>query len=233
MNKDDVECNGTGDMPDIHPKMNMDDAVEEVTRKIAPTMIMPSLKPLPTMPTATTINEASAMISTSSNTKGSLSTTAFGRYGLELKQQQDAQSKPPKGGFERRPFLWTLSSVPTLPEFHSLERTAVFVPTTIPSDVSSRISVILRERSIEAQYDDAKAKVKCTTAEGVDFRIRLYRGRGRYSHGIIVEVQRRFGTSLVFHNDTISILDGAVDGTFFPPMRNGVPDFRDGQHPDE
>ena len=224
MNKDDVECNGTGDMPDIHPKMNMDDAVEEVTRKIAPTMIMPSLKPLPTMPTATTINEASAMISTSSNTKGSPSTTAFGRYGLELKQQQDAQSKPPspsqqqpKGGFERRPFLWTLSSVPTLPEFHSLERTAVFVPTTIPSDVSSRISVILRERSIEAQYDDAKAKVKCTTAEGVDFRIRLYRGRGRYSHGIIVEVQRRFGTSLVFHNDTISILDGAVGKVVSPP----------------
>jgi len=25
----------------------------------------------------------------------------------------------------------------------------------------------------------------------------------------------------------------AQNGTFFPPMRNGVPDFRDGQHPDE
>jgi len=53
--------------------------------------------------------------------------------------------------------------------------------------------------------------VKCITNEGVDFRIRLYRGRNQYSHGIIVEVQRRFGFSLNFHFLTKAILD-AVEG---------------------
>lgn len=220
-NNDDGEFYGTGGMPMpdiINPKMIMDDEVEEVTRKIAPTMIMPSLGPLPTMPnnTNTPLN-APAMIITSFNTK-ELSPPSFGRYGLAKKQQQPGQYKlQTQGGGEIRPFLWTLPSVPTLPEFHPLERTAVFVPNTIPSEVASRISTILRERSIEAQYDNAKAKVKCTTAEGVDFRIRLYRGRGRYHHGIIVEVQRRFGTSLIFHNDTQAILDGAEGKVVLPP----------------
>jgi hypothetical protein len=112
--------------------------------------------------------------------------------------------------------IWKLKRVPTLPEYHPLERTAVFVPNASPSDVSIRISDVLRERSIEAFYDDEKAKVKCITAEGVDFRVRLYRGRGRFDHGIIVEVQRRFGASNTFYNDTMAILD-AAEGKVPPP----------------
>merc|ERR1711935_696182 len=87
-----------------------------------------------------------------------------------------------------------------------------FVPNTAsdPSIVAERISAILRERSMEAHYNDVKAKVKCTTIDGVEFRIRLYQGRGeKYDHGIIVELQRRFGTSLCFHEVIRSILDGA------------------------
>jgi hypothetical protein len=102
-----------------------------------------------------------------------------------------------------------LTDVPTLPEFYPLERTAVFVPNVPAEEVASRVSSILWERSIEAAYDDASAKAKCVTADNVDFRVRLYRGRNQYSHGIIVEVQRRFGFSLNFHNDTIAILDAA------------------------
>lgn len=119
------------------------------------------------------------------------------------------------------PGFWVLSAVPVLPEYHSLERTAVFVPNVSPSEVSKRISEVLRQRSIESAYDDEKAKVRCTSAEGVDFRVRLYRGRGRFSNGIIVEVQRRFGISNAFHSDTMAILDGAQGKTVSPPPANG------------
>ena len=115
-----------------------------------------------------------------------------------------------------RPFEWRLEEVPDLPEYHLLERTAVFVPHASPSTISRRISDVLRKRSIEASYEDEKAKVKCVTADGVDFRIRLYRGRGKFDHGIIVEVQRRFGTSLDFHDVTMAILDSA-EGKSVPP----------------
>jgi hypothetical protein len=105
---------------------------------------------------------------------------------------------------------WNLQSVPTLPEFYPLERTAVFVSDS-PQTIASRIAKVLRERSIEASYDDAKAKVRCISTEGVDFRIRLYRGRGQFSNGIIVEVQRRFGSGLAAYTETKAILD-AVEG---------------------
>jgi hypothetical protein len=115
-----------------------------------------------------------------------------------------APRPPPKGG------IWRLDRVPTLPDFHPLERTSVFVSNVIhPSDVSMRISDVLRDRSIDAKYDNFKAKALCTTMEGVDFRVRLYGGRGEYEHGIIVEVQRRFGTSNSFYNDTVAILNAA------------------------
>merc|ERR1711865_1241515 len=42
------------------------------------------------------------------------------------------------------------------------------------------------------------------------FRLRLYQGRApAYRHGIIVELQRRFGTSLAFHAITQAILAAA------------------------
>jgi len=120
------------------------------------------------------------------------------------------------GKTEKDMGVWRLKEVPELPQYHPLERTAVFVPNAEPSEVAIRISDVLRDRSIEASYDNEKAKVKCVTADGVDFRIRLYRGRGKFSHGIIVEVQRRFGASMNFHNDTMGILN-AAEGKVPPP----------------
>lgn len=117
--------------------------------------------------------------------------------------------------------IWKIKSVPTLPEYHPLERTAVFVPNASSSDVSMRISDVLRERSIESFYEDEKAKAKCLTTEGVDFRVRLYRGRGRFDHGIIVEVQRRFGASNTFYKDTMAILDAAQGKVPPPPSQSG------------
>mmetsp|Transcript_19139 Transcript_19139/g.45073 ORF Transcript_19139/g.45073 Transcript_19139/m.45073 type:complete len:404 (+) Transcript_19139:514-1725(+) len=107
-------------------------------------------------------------------------------------------------------FQWQLDSVPTLPEFHPLERTAVFCETATAAQIASRVSTVLRQLSVEASYNDEKARVRCTSASGVEFRVRLYRGRGpEYRHGVIVEVQRRFGYSIDFHDITQAILDAA------------------------
>lgn len=204
----------------LNPKMNMDDDVEEVTRRIggrggpAPAMLAPSLGPMPTMPMGTmqmptgfgaTINTAHMKAASSSG----------------LSQQQHSQNV----------YVWDLPSAPTLPEFHPLERTAVFVQNTSPATVASRISMVLRDRSIEAHYDNDKAKVKCITSEGVEFRVRLYLGRDQYSDGVIVEVQRRFGSSLLFHGDTLAILDAAMGRTPPPPpvltSMNNLPEVSD------
>lgn len=121
------------------------------------------------------------------------------------------QAISPSGG------VWRIERVPSLPDFYPLERTSVFVPkVSNPSEVSMRISDVLRERSIDAIYHNDKAKAQCTTMEGVEFRVRLYGGRGEYNHGVIVEVQRRFGMSNSFHNDTMAILN-AAEGKDLPP----------------
>lgn len=108
-------------------------------------------------------------------------------------------------------YVWKLNDVPTLPDLLPLERSAVFVENVSTQEVARRISDTLHERSIEATYNDEKAKVKCVTEEGVEFRVRLYRGRGNFSHGIIAEVQRRFGASSNFQTEINAILD-AVQG---------------------
>lgn len=151
--------------------------------------------------------------------------TSFGSRGMynnplqqtALQKQPPAQTIVPVKSVTVSPFVWKLRDVPTLPEFHPLERTAVFVEGSAPSEISERISNVLRERSIEAEYEDEKAKAKCLTPEGVDCRVRMYRGRGKYSHGIIVEVQRRFGASSNFHKHVSAILDAAQGMTPPPP----------------
>uniref|UniRef100_A0A7S4JK64 Uncharacterized protein n=1 Tax=Odontella aurita TaxID=265563 RepID=A0A7S4JK64_9STRA len=104
---------------------------------------------------------------------------------------------------------WKFDDVPTLPEFHPLERTAVFAPHSNAPEVGRRVADVLRARSIATVYDDKKAKAKCITEDNVEFRVRLYRGRNKFSHGIIVEVQRRFGFSPSFAGDMYAILDAA------------------------
>lgn len=172
----------------LKPKFIMDEDGEEVTRKIAPAMVMPSLGPLPTMP---------ASMTSSSTFKTSMMKPSM------LQAQVHVGDKGPSS------LAWEVTAVPVLPESYPLERTATFVPNAKPQEIASRIVAVLRDRSIEAQYENGKAKMKCTTAEGVDFLVHLFRGRGRYNHGIIVEVQRFFGASYVFHSDTKAILDGA------------------------
>jgi len=117
--------------------------------------------------------------------------------------------------------VWKLTDATVLPEFHPLDRDAVFVPNNSPSEVASRVSSVLRERSIQAEFHGSEAI--CLTAEGVEFHIFLYRGQKQFGHGIIVEVQRRFGHSETFYADTQAILDAAEGKALAPPMKKPRP----------
>jgi hypothetical protein len=201
-----------------NPKKIMDEHVEETTRRIggrgaAPAMVAPSLGSMPMA-----FNRAMQM------------PTGFGASISTAPVK--AQAMP---AASQSKYIWKLPQAPTLPEFHPLERTAVFVPRATPEMVAARISDLLRERSIQATYDDDKAKVKCVTTDGVDFRIRLYKGRNQYRDGIIVEVQRRFGFSIHFHGDTQAILDAAQGKTPAPPpvRQNALPEVSDDEDDDD
>jgi len=184
-------------MMNVQPSLGVDDGGEEITRRMG--AFQPSFEPI------------------SSFEPPTLQETRFTGVSKAPAVAAAVGSPPPPS----KSFVWDLQHVAPLPEFHPLERTAVFVPHASPSEVSKRISQVLRERSIEALYENEKAKVKCITAEGVDFRIRLYRGRARFDHGIIVEVQRRFGASNSFHSDTMAILDAAQGIVSPPPPPSG------------
>jgi len=75
--------------------------------------------------------------------------------------------------------------------------------------IANRISDCLKRRNIEASYGTSKAKAKCVTSDMVEFRIRLYAGKGRYTGGVIVEVQRRNGWSHTYQQDCHAILESA------------------------
>ena len=214
---------GFGKAMPANPKKNMDEGVEETTRRVggraAPAMVVPSMGAMP-MPFGMS---------------GSSQTMQMPGFGASISTAPMKGARVATSTQSRPKFVWNLSSVPTLPEFHPLERTAVFVPNTSASVIAARISAVLRDRSIEATYDNDKAKVKCVTTEGVDFRVRLYQGRNQYSHGIIVEVQRRFGSSLHFHGEMEAILDAAQGKMPSPPppIANALPEVSDDEDDDD
>eukprot|EP00566_Odontella_aurita_P013412 CAMPEP_0113561832 /NCGR_PEP_ID=MMETSP0015_2-20120614/20193_1 /TAXON_ID=2838 /ORGANISM="Odontella" /LENGTH=449 /DNA_ID=CAMNT_0000463667 /DNA_START=91 /DNA_END=1437 /DNA_ORIENTATION=+ /assembly_acc=CAM_ASM_000160 len=109
---------------------------------------------------------------------------------------------------------WKVSSVESLPDDFPLERTSRHIPDADAPVVSARISDCLRDRSIEAKYDDLKAIAKCRTQDFVSFKIRLFSGREDVEGGgIIVEVQRRKGSSHCFMKDCRAVLSAAEGGS--------------------
>ena len=80
----------------------------------------------------------------------------------------------------------------------------------------------MERRSVKVViYDNSKAKASCISSDVVDFRVRLYRGKGKFSHRIIVEIQRREGLSYSYQFDVIVILDAAEGKmTHAMPMLN-------------
>lgn len=103
------------------------------------------------------------------------------------------------------------------------------------SEVAKRISTSLQKLSIDAEYDNEKAKAKCKTMECVKFRIRLY-ASGENGQPVVVEVQRRAGSTSCFMRSCRAVLDAAEGaeasaavavpkampkmGKFPPPMKD-------------
>lgn len=118
------------------------------------------------------------------------------------------------------PHVWNVddNTLAPKPAFHTLEPTTTFVPHSRPSTVASRISNFLLERNISAKYNEVKAKAKCVTEDKVEFHVRLYRGKNQFHHGVIVEVQRRYGFSVYYHRDAMCILDVAAGKVALPAL---------------
>lgn len=128
---------------------------------------------------------------------------------------------------EYDPDYWVAdnNSLPILPPFYHLLQTSISIPNGSALLISKRIKQILRQRSIVASYQ-SRAKADCTTKNNVNFRLRLYRGRGDDITSIIVEIQRREGFDLMFPKDVFAIFD-AAEGKAADPMLNEVLNFQD------
>lgn len=97
-----------------------------------------------------------------------------------------------------------------VPVDYPLERTHREIRREAPA-VAKSISDALHRMSVDAQYDNEKAKAKCKTLECVKFRIRLYAG-GENGQPVVVEVQRRSGSTSCFMRSCRAVLD-AAEGT--------------------
>jgi len=107
---------------------------------------------------------------------------------------------------------WIIENPPVLPDLYPLEPTSVFVIQTHSCMIGERISCILKERSIQCDFFGNEAK--CLTADNVHFCVFIYRGRDPlFSHGIIVEVQRRSGISINYFKHVKAILLAAEGKT--------------------
>lgn len=103
-----------------------------------------------------------------------------------------------------------------------LERTHREITGTDVCTVAGRISSVLQKLSIDAEFDDEKAKCKCTSQDFVGFRIRLYAG-GEGGQPVIVEVQRRTGPARSFMHSCRSILAAAEGKVYESKLKMSLP----------
>lgn len=103
----------------------------------------------------------------------------------------------------------TESMLRPLPEDYDVARTSRYVIGSKLGDISMRIACVFKISSIMSSYDSKKAKATCTSPDFVKFQVRLHSGRGTYSDGIIVEIQRRRGSSMSFLKLCSLILNAA------------------------
>lgn len=100
-----------------------------------------------------------------------------------------------------------------VPEHFILERTSRVINDTSATIISTRIADCLRNRSVEVKFSGKKAKAKCKNRDFVKYSIILFRGESdeefEDSNTVIVELQRRSGSSISFMNDCRAILAAA------------------------
>jgi hypothetical protein len=104
-----------------------------------------------------------------------------------------------------------------------LELTHRKIPGAEAEEVSSRISEALRCLSIEAEFDDEKAKAKCRTWDYACFRIRLFAG-SESGQPVVVELQRRNGPGMSFMQSCRAILC-AAEGRALTLLHKKAPPF--------
>jgi hypothetical protein len=107
-----------------------------------------------------------------------------------------------------RPSNWVVKTDALEMASFPLERTHREIPGVEADEVSWRISEALRSLSIEAEFDDEKAKAKCRTCDYACFRIRLYAG-SESGRPVVVELQRRSGSGMSFMQSCRAILSAA------------------------
>mmetsp|Transcript_41148 Transcript_41148/g.46760 ORF Transcript_41148/g.46760 Transcript_41148/m.46760 type:complete len:507 (-) Transcript_41148:444-1964(-) len=108
---------------------------------------------------------------------------------------------------------WSPKEVRTVPAFYPLEKSSRFIEDDHLA-VASRLSECLRALSVHATYNDEIATASLVTGENVEMHLSLWKTSGaptsRYPVGIVVELQRRKGDSIVFHRYNRYILDAAM-----------------------
>lgn len=113
---------------------------------------------------------------------------------------------------------WSPKTIRTVPAFYPLEKSSRFIEDDHLS-VANRLSECLRVLSVQATYNDENATASLVTGENVEMHLSLWKTSGditsKYPVGIVVELQRRKGDSIVFHRYSRYILDAAL-GEFDP-----------------
>lgn len=106
---------------------------------------------------------------------------------------------------------WTPTSPRPVPAFYPLEKSTRLVEDETAVDVAARLSESLRCMSVQAVYNDEAATANLFTAENVEMHLSLWMTPSTaQQNGVLVELQRRKGDSMVFHRYARHILDAAV-----------------------
>jgi hypothetical protein len=106
---------------------------------------------------------------------------------------------------------WTPTSPRPVPAFYPLEKSTRLVEDETAVEVASRLSESLRYMSVQAIYNDEAATANLYTAENVEMHLSLWMTPSTaQQNGVLVELQRRKGDSMVFHRYARRILDAAV-----------------------
>ncbi|KAL7576310.1 hypothetical protein ACA910_018130 [Epithemia clementina (nom. ined.)] len=106
---------------------------------------------------------------------------------------------------------WTPSNPRPVPAFYPLEKSTRLVEDETAVEVAARLSESLRYMSVQACYDDESATASLFTAENVEMHMSLWKTPSTaQQEGVLVELQRRKGDSMVFHRYARRILDAAV-----------------------
>ena len=106
---------------------------------------------------------------------------------------------------------WTPSNPRPVPAFYPLEKSTRLVEFETAVEVAARLSESLRYMSVQAIYDDETATASLFTSENVEMHMCLWKTPNTaQQEGVLVELQRRKGDSMVFHRYARRILDAAV-----------------------